>query len=75
VIAVRAGAARLRPHQDPDRSLLALEAIEGLARQTVEEIDQIVGALRVGDSANGLIEDPTGLAPASLDPGSMSGDE
>ncbi|MFC7106656.1 sensor histidine kinase [Nonomuraea rubra] len=46
VIAVRAGAARLRHHQDPDRSLRALEAIEELARQTAGEIDQIVGTLR-----------------------------
>jgi signal transduction histidine kinase len=48
VIAVRAGAARLRHHQDPDRSLSALEAIEELARQTAEEIDQLVGTLREG---------------------------
>ncbi|MFI7705064.1 sensor histidine kinase [Nonomuraea sp. NPDC049480] len=62
VIAVRAGAARLRHHQDPGRSLQALEAIEDLARQTVGEIDQIVGTLRTegpGDEA------PPGLA--SLD--------
>jgi signal transduction histidine kinase len=62
VIAVRAGAARLRHRQDPDRSLQALEAIEELARQTVGEIDQIVGTLRTegpGDDA------PPGLA--SLD--------
>lgn len=65
VIAVRAGAARLRHHKDPDRSLLALEAIEELARQTVEEIDQMVGTLREGDSGNGVVEDPPGLA--SLD--------
>ena len=65
VIAVRAGAARLRHYQEPDRSLLALEAVEQLARQTVEEIDQIIGTLREGDSANGLVEDPPGLA--SLD--------
>jgi len=60
VIAVRAGAARLRHHQDPDRSLLALEAIEELARQTVDEIDQIVGTLREG-SSNGSIEAPPSL--------------
>jgi signal transduction histidine kinase len=60
VIAVRAGAARLRHHQDPNRSLLALEAIEELARQTVDEIDQIVGTLRDG-GANGSIEAPPGL--------------
>jgi signal transduction histidine kinase len=65
VIAVRAGAARLRHHQDPERSLRALEAIENLARQTVTEIDQIVGSLRGGRSANGGLEAPAGLA--SLD--------
>ena len=64
VIAVRAGAARLRHHQHPDRSLVALEAIEELARQTVDEIDQIVGTLRQG-SANEAVEAPAGLA--SLD--------
>jgi signal transduction histidine kinase len=65
VIAVRAGAARLRHRQDPDRSLAALEAIEELARQTVAELDQLVGTLRDGDSANGVVEAPPGLA--SLD--------
>jgi signal transduction histidine kinase len=65
VIAVRAGAARLRHHQDPDRSLPALEAIEELARQTAEEIDEIVGKLRAGGSGDGVVEAPPGLA--SLD--------
>ena len=65
VIAVRAGAARLRHHQDPDRSLVALEAIEGLARQTAGEIDQLVGTLRDGGSASGAVEAPLGLG--SLD--------
>jgi signal transduction histidine kinase len=65
VIAVRAGAARLRHHQDPDRSLAALEAIEELARQTAAEIDQLVGSLREDDVANGVVEAPPGLA--SLD--------
>jgi signal transduction histidine kinase len=64
VIAVRAGAARLRHHQDPDRSLAALEAIEELARQTAEEIDQLVGTLRE-DATNGVVEAPPALA--SLD--------
>jgi signal transduction histidine kinase len=63
LIAVRAGAARLRHHQDPAGSLPALEAIEETARQTVEEIDQIVGTLREG--GNGAVEAPVGLA--SLD--------
>ncbi|HET6918050.1 MAG TPA: histidine kinase [Jiangellaceae bacterium] len=65
LIAVRAGAARLRHHQDPDRSLLALHAVEELARQTVEEIDQIVATLREASSADGIVEAPPGLA--SLD--------
>jgi signal transduction histidine kinase len=46
VIAVRAGAARLRHPQDPDRSLTALRDIEDLARRTASEIDRMVGALR-----------------------------
>ncbi|MQA03834.1 MAG: histidine kinase [Streptosporangiales bacterium] len=64
VIAVRAGAARLRHHQNPDRSLVTLEAVEDLARQTAEEIDQIVGTLRQG-TATDAVEAPAGLA--SLD--------
>jgi signal transduction histidine kinase len=65
VIAVRAGAARLRHHQDPNRSLAALEAIEALARQTAAELDQLVGTLRDGGTASGVVEAPPGLA--SLD--------
>ncbi|MGI8928165.1 MAG: sensor histidine kinase [Candidatus Limnocylindrales bacterium] len=62
VIAVRAGAARLRHRQDPAHSFTALEAIEEMARQTAEEIDQIVGSLREPGSANGLVEAPNGMA-------------
>jgi signal transduction histidine kinase len=62
VIAVRAGAARLRHRQDPDRTLPALEAIEELARQTAAELDQLVGTLRERSSANGRVEAPPGLA-------------
>src|SRR5262245_27552865 len=60
VIAVRAGAARMR--HDPERSQAALETIETLARKTVAEIDQIVGTLRDRTGANGAVEAPTGLA-------------
>jgi signal transduction histidine kinase len=63
VIALRAGAARMR--RDPERSQAALEAIEELARKTVGEIDRIVGTLRDRGSANGAVEEPPGLA--SLD--------
>ena len=65
VIAVRAGAARLRYQQDPERSLQALEVIEEVARQTAAEIDQIVGTLRQDGRPNGGVEAPVGLA--SLD--------
>lgn len=63
VIALRAGAARLR--RDPERSQAALEAIEGLARRTVDEIDQMVGALRDRGAASGTVDMPPGLG--SLD--------
>jgi signal transduction histidine kinase len=63
VIALRAGAARMR--RDPERSQEALEAIEELARKTVGEIDQIVGALRDRSSADRVVDAPAGLA--SLD--------
>jgi signal transduction histidine kinase len=65
VIAVRAGAARLRHGQDPDRSLAALHAIEELARQTAEEIDQMVGTLRENPPPHEAVEARPGLA--SLD--------
>jgi signal transduction histidine kinase len=48
LIAVRAGAARLRHPQDPQRSIAALQAVEELARQTVDELAWIVGTLRDG---------------------------
>ncbi|MQA01688.1 MAG: histidine kinase [Streptosporangiales bacterium] len=65
VIAVRAGAARLRHAEEPERSLPALAAIEELARQTVDELDQIVGTLREGGSVDGALRAPPGIA--SLD--------
>jgi signal transduction histidine kinase len=65
LITVRAGAARLRHDQDPDRSLPALQAIEELARHTAEEIDQIVGTLRAGDPAAGVVDAPPGLSSLS----------
>lgn len=64
VIAIRAGAARLRYGTDPERALSALVAIEDMARETVGDIDRFVGALRSQD-ADGSVESPPGLA--SLD--------
>jgi signal transduction histidine kinase len=57
VIAVRAGAARLRP----ERALPALDAIEEMARQTVAEMDHIVGLLREGRSSGENVDAPPGL--------------
>lgn len=62
VIAVRAGAARLRHGDEPERSLLALSEIEQIARDTVADIDAIVGALRDGAQAETTVEAPPGLA-------------
>ncbi len=65
VIAVRAGAARLRHHQDPDRSLLALEVIDEVARQTAVDIEQIVGTLRDSGARNGVVDPRRGLLPST----------
>ena len=65
VIAVRAGAARLRHAREPERTLAALQAVEDLARQTVEQLDQLVGTLRDPDRPEGVVAPPVGLA--SLD--------
>ncbi len=62
VIAVRAGAARLRHVQDPEHSVVALKAIEELARKTAAEIDEIVHTLRSGDSPEESARAPIGLA-------------
>jgi signal transduction histidine kinase len=65
VIAVRAGAARLRYGEGSGRALTALAAIEDLARETVADIDRFVGALRTSDTGANAVETPHGLA--SLD--------
>jgi signal transduction histidine kinase len=54
-ILVQAGAARVLRERDPERSRAAIETIEELARETVEDIDRIVGSLRD--------EGPAELAP------------
>ncbi|MGH2989831.1 MAG: sensor histidine kinase [Solirubrobacterales bacterium] len=54
-ILVQAGAARVLRERDPERSRAAIEAIETLARETIEDIDRIVGSLRD--------EGPAELAP------------
>jgi MYXO-CTERM domain-containing protein len=58
VILVHAGAARLLADKDPARSQKALGTIEAVARETLDEIDQLVRALRDDEDA---VESP-GLA-------------
>jgi signal transduction histidine kinase len=60
VILVQAGAARLLQQQDPERAREALETVEEVARETIHEIDRLVGALRVEGSVE--VEPPPGLA-------------
>jgi signal transduction histidine kinase len=45
-IRIQAGAARVLRERDPKRSADAIEAIEEVATETLEDIDRIVGALR-----------------------------
>jgi signal transduction histidine kinase len=49
VILVEAGAARLLRESDPERAEQALETIETVAREQIDEIDRLVHALREGD--------------------------
>jgi signal transduction histidine kinase len=58
VILVHAGAARLLAEKDPAASRAALATIEGLARETLGEIDGLVRALREDEDA----VEPPGLA-------------
>jgi signal transduction histidine kinase len=59
VILVHAGAGRMQADRDPERVREAFGTIEEVARETVGEIDQMVGTLREGD---GEVEPPPGLA-------------
>jgi signal transduction histidine kinase len=63
VILVHAGAARLRKDDDPQALREAFATIEQVARETVGEIDQMVGALREdGERPEGEVEPPAGLS-------------
>jgi signal transduction histidine kinase len=60
VILVQAGAARLLQERDPARAREALETVEEVARETIHEIDRLVGALR--EDGPGEVEPLPGLA-------------
>jgi signal transduction histidine kinase len=63
VILVQAGAARLLGEQDPDAARAALTTIEEVARETVDDIEQLVRVLRDDDaSRDDDVEPPAGLA-------------
>jgi signal transduction histidine kinase len=65
VILVHAGLGRLRTKEGPEEVREAFETIEEVARETVGEIDQLVGVLREDSSlTNGRneVEPPPGLA-------------
>jgi signal transduction histidine kinase len=65
VILVHAGLGRLRTKEGPEDVREAFETIEDVARETVGEIDQLVGVLREdGSLTNGRneVEPPAGLA-------------
>jgi signal transduction histidine kinase len=58
VILVQAGAARLQSERDPAAARAALQTIEDVARETVGEIDRLVGVLREDEAPPA----PRGLA-------------
>jgi len=62
VILVHAGLGRLRSEQGGEDVRAEFETIEQVARETVGEIDQMVGALRMDERAEGEVEPPPGLA-------------
>jgi len=60
VILVQSGAARLLAEKDPARARSALETVESVARETVDEIDRMVRVLR--EDAGATVDPPIGLA-------------
>ena len=62
VILVHAGAGRLQADRDPAAAREAFQTIEDVARETVSEIDQLVGALREDGVPPQEVESPPGVA-------------
>jgi signal transduction histidine kinase len=63
VILVQAGAARLLAEKNPQQARTAIETIEDVARDTVADIDRLVGALREDGAAGAVdVDPPIGLA-------------
>ncbi|HEX3833366.1 MAG TPA: histidine kinase [Solirubrobacteraceae bacterium] len=67
VILVQAGGARLLQERDPEAVRAALHTIEDVARETINEIDQLIRGLRetpTGEATHDTIDPPIGLAAA-----------
>ena len=67
VILVQAGGARLLQERDPEAVRTALTTIEHVARETIDDIDQVIRGLRedgAGDATHDVIEPPIALAAA-----------
>jgi len=65
VILVQAGGALLVQHRDPEAVTSALTTIEGVARETIDEIDRLIRGLRSEGEASPdgrAVEPPIGLA-------------
>jgi signal transduction histidine kinase len=61
VILVQAGAARLLHERDPDGARHAIATIEDVARDTIDEIERMVRALRDNDGSSAMPADPAAL--------------
>jgi signal transduction histidine kinase len=61
VILVHAGLGRLRSGDDPEGARESFETIEQVARETVGEIDELVGVLRDDGARSPEVEPPLGL--------------
>jgi signal transduction histidine kinase len=61
VILVHAGAGRLAAERDPAAARAAFETIEEVARETIGDIDELVGVLRTAPEDD-AVEPPPGLA-------------
>jgi signal transduction histidine kinase len=62
VILVHAGAGRLAAERDPAAARAAFATIEEVARETLGDIDELVGVLRTGPEDGDAVEPPPGVA-------------
>jgi signal transduction histidine kinase len=76
VILVEAGAARLLRERDPERAEQALETIEQVAREQIDEIDRLVQRLRAEDTGVDPIDRQMDMTlPAGVPPGPQAAEQ